>query len=383
MPTVGWIQETAWNRHSDAFPYEHDWKRAPVFCPICRRSFSDPASLSSHLGIDHPLALPMMRIGSEIGFTEFTVRDRQMLHDMEVLSTTAGSISVNGAAAIDVEPKHISANLAKRGNGHFRVLLRNARAVDGRQATTELTIHIIVPDDTALREIDRCFGRLLAVEHPLMAGVDEFLRVVPQTAAELAYAGALADYVVGVLIKEQDRNVGTIAPFDAFSDKFAVARRVLVDFATPLAQAIVAAIDFNLNRFEVNPRTTVPALATAHQFFASLSVTGRIPPNAAASIASPTNFPACPVDDATSAILVAMSKFPQVVGIEEQAASLPGIGKHPLSEFDLAKIATLKAGSALLLGKKSHAIHHLRRVAHDFHFGAWAKTQLENFSGNE
>ena len=88
MPTVGWIQETGWNRQSDAFPYRHDWKPEPMRCPLCTKSFIDRAELSIHLGVDHPLKLPILRIGGNVGFTAYIVRETYVLKDLEVYSAT-------------------------------------------------------------------------------------------------------------------------------------------------------------------------------------------------------------------------------------------------------------------------------------------------------
>ena len=105
MPTLGWIQDSASDRRTDAFPFQHDWKPEPIHCPLCALVFMDRAALSSHLGVEHPLKLPMLRIGGEVGFTKFTVREKCVLEDVEVFSTTACRLSTNGAEASAITPK--------------------------------------------------------------------------------------------------------------------------------------------------------------------------------------------------------------------------------------------------------------------------------------
>jgi hypothetical protein len=383
MPTVGWIQETTWNRHADAFPFTPDGKSEPVACPLCKRSFVDRAALSSHLGVDHPLKVPMLRIGTETGLTRFTVRDLTLLDDVEFFSTTTCGVSTNGGAETALQPKRLASHFRATGNAQYRVALRNDRALDGRQAESEVEVRVVVPDQGLIRKIDEAFQKELAVDRPTMTDVDRFLRGMPSDAAARDYAGALADYVVGMLVKEQDAAAGTVAPFDIFKNKFASARRVLVDFTTPVARAVVATIDFNLNYFVHEARTTVAQLRSGHRFFASFSASGASPANVSSADANRALIPACPIDKVTGVILSTLAQFPRTVGHQDLTAALPNFGKAPLSEYDLAKIHALKAGASVLMADKPSALNHLRQIQHDYHFGAWASIQLENLSNNE
>src|ERR1035437_591341 len=380
MPTVGWIQETGWTRQTDAFPPVHDWKPDPTRCPLCPRMFVDSVELSTHLGVDHPVKLPILRIGRLVGLNAYTVREPEMLREVEAYSATECRLSTNGGQTKTCPPKQLGSQRRALENAQHHIWLSNAREVDGRQAEAELEIRVVIPDGEILKQIDSLFLKELAIDRPTMADVDRFLRTAPHDMAAAEYTGALADYVVGILIKEQDRSAGTVAPFDAFTDKLGSARRVLADFNSPLSRAVVAAINFNLNHFTLAAPTSVELLHPAHRFYASFSVSGAMPEAIAKTDSRRAALPACPIDKATNVILHALAQFPHIPGYEELKAELPGLENTPLSEYDLAKISTLKAGAAVLLGKKEAALHHLRRIEHDYHFGAWATTQLENLS---
>jgi hypothetical protein len=346
-------------------------------------SFTDRAELASHLGVDHPLKLPLLRIGGSIGFSAFTIRENDVLKDLEIFSATECTLSTNGAAAKAVPLKQIGKELLTSGNAQHRLVLRNDRKIDGRQAESEIEIRVAIPDDKTLAQIDGVFLKVLAIEHPTMADVDRFLRDAPQSPVANDYTGALADYVVAILLKEQNPAAGTTASFESFKGKFVASRRVLMDFKSSLARAIVAVIDFNLNHFTPTAPTSVAELQAAHRFFATFSATGGMPVAVSGVDAKQRIVPACPIDKATHVILSALTQFPQLPGYDEENTALPGFGSIPLSEYDLAKVSTLKAGAAVLLGKKAAALHHLRRIEHDYHFGAWANTQLENLTKHE
>lgn len=342
--------------------------------------FVDAAELSTHLGIDHPVKLPILRIGRLVGLNAYTVREMEMLKEVEAYSATECRLSTNGGPTKNYPPKQLGKQLLALGNAQHRVWLSNDREIDGRQAAAELEIRVVIPDGEILKQIDSLFLKELAIDRPTMADVDRFLRTAPRDTAATEYTGALADYVVGILIKEQDRAAGTVATFDAFKGKLGSARRVLADFHSPLSRAVVAAIDFNLNHFTLAAPTSVELLHPAHRFYASFSVSGAMPTAIGKTDSKRAVLSACPIDKATNVILNALAQFPQIPGYEELKAELPGLENTPLSEYDLAKISTLKAGAAVLLGKKEAALHHLRRIEHDYHFGAWAATQLENLS---
>lgn len=380
MPTVGWIQESGWDRLSDAFPFQNNWKPEPIKCPLCARSFLERAELSTHLGVDHPLKLPMLRIGNRVGFSACVVREANALKDMEVFSATECLLSTNGGKSTTVPPGQLARRLLGAGNAHHQIRLRNDREIDGRQAEAELEIRVAIPDPEILKQIDAAFLKRLAVEHPTITDADHFLHAVPKDPVVADYRGALADYVVGIIIKEQDRAAGAVAGFDAFKDKLGSARRVLADFDRPLSQAVLAAIDFNLNHFTPAAPTAVELLRAAHRFFASFTVSGSMPKAITPADRRRDVVAACPIDRATNAILEALAEFPRVPDLDRSEAVLPGLEGVPLSEYDLAKISTLRAGAAVLLGKKEAAQHHLRQIQHDYHFGAWANTQLENLS---
>jgi hypothetical protein len=382
MPTCDWIRESAIERHDDASPFYHT-KPDPVACPLCRIEFADRIELSSHLGISHPLKMPMLRLGRHLGLARYTIRDEVTLRDCETFSCTGCGVSTNGAAEQLFSPEVIGRHLAKSKNAHHRILLRNERALDERYAETEIEVSVSIPSPALLNQIDESFRATLAVEHPVMGDVDKFLRACPDEISAKDYAGGLADFVVGILLKDQDSQGGALRPFTEFKGKLSSARHILVDFGRPLARAVVGVIDFNLNHFSAAAPRYVPALRFAHGFFRAFTQVDGVPSAQPPVAAVKGLTPACPLDRVSSGILTAVAEFPRFSGHDDRKDGLPGLENSPLSEFDLAKINTLKAGAALLLGNREAAVHHLRRLADDLHFGSWATTQLERLSDHE
>jgi len=381
MPTVGWIQEGDIDRISDAFPFKKE-KKQPVLCLLCGRSFLDDAALKTHLGVDHPLKQPIIQVGREIG-TQFVVRERAALESVSLIHTTNCTFTEGAAAPEVMRPEVVLQRLSKARNTDYRILLRNERDLDGHAADVEVAIRVAIPDAALCAKVDQLFASLLAVERPTVEAVTCFLHESPDEPAVRDYAGALADYVLGILIKEQDASVGTIADFPAFKAKFSSARHVLIHFHSPLAEAVLAAIDFNLNNFSPDPHLNVPTLNAGHRFFAPFFTAGYKPSIPRKKATVKTSGAACPVDHLTSAILKFVESFPQGPNADLAEGFVANGSKYPVSEFDRTKISTLLAAAAILAGDKAKALPHLRRIVHDYHLGAWATKQLENLASND
>lgn len=376
MPTVGWVLETNEERITDAFhcafvPPQPE----PVECPLCRVMLLGANALEAHLALEHPVRRPLLRVGGLLNAVRLRVNSSATLQDVAALNCTSLEIATNSAGFERLEPAQLAERLQTVGNAHHRIRLHNRRALDAREAVVEVEITVAIPSETILAEIDSAFLGILAVDAPTLRDVDRFCQVIPQEPAARDYAGALADYVIGLLTKTQDRAAGAQRPFDVFKEKFSSARHVLADFPRPVPRAVVAVIDFNLNRFSDIVPMAMPQLRSGHRFFSALAP-ARPMPDVERAEATCRMDAVCPIDPCTAAILDAFEAFPKVPAIDEPTGLLPGFGKLPVSEFDQAKVRALKATGAIVFGERVIARGHLRHLQHDVRFGSWARRIL-------
>ena len=106
-----------------------------------------------------------------------------------------------------------------------------------------------------------------------MYEVEAFVKSVPQHGASREYSGALADYAIGVLLKEQEPTSGIVGSLHEHKDKFMSALEVLSGLSRPVARAIESAIAFNLNAWDrLQPPAELPAFIYATEFFNELCV---------------------------------------------------------------------------------------------------------------
>jgi hypothetical protein len=188
----------------------------------------------------------------------------------------------------------------------------------------------------------------------------------------------LGDYVIGLAIKERHPDAGVHLGFEHYKEKFTVALEILKHFRRPVARAVSAAINLNLNNFAVMTTSSrLPVLSTAFALFRAI-VSGKEPPPQA-SEANSSRAPVCPVDIVTHRILKAAQRLtserkphPMVAADLEELARWV-----PLSEYDAAKIHVLCAIVHTRLGDIENANRHRRAIQFNFLFEKWAQAGLE------
>jgi hypothetical protein len=378
MPTVGWILEDAVERFwENPYPPEH-YVAPAIPCPYCQRHFTSSCELFDHLGLNHPLGIPVLMVQSQTMPSEFSIRTVLEAADISALNCTSSEIRKNGGAWRSLPFSRMVALLAAERSSTCELRLVNERVIDDNRATEHFTARFRIPSADALNGIDKAFVRRLAVEHPRMADVDSFRTVCPNEAAAQDYASALGDYVIGVAIKERHPDAGAYLEFEHYKGKFTAALAVLEDFHRPVARTVSAVINFNLNNFRSPPiASRLPVLNAAFVLFRAVAKCKE--PPAHSLVAEPQRADVCPVDIFTHRILSAAQRLMSsrkphpMLGDELDELA----GRQPLSEFDAAKIHVLAAIARLRLGDAAEAERHLRALQFDYLFRSWALEKLD------
>jgi hypothetical protein len=240
-------------------------------------------------------------------------------------------------------------------------------------------LRVAIPSEDELAEVDRAFVRHLAIDRPSTREVEAFAAQVAPLASARSYAGGLADYVHGVLVKEGSDFGGATLPFEAFEAKFTRALVELADHASrPVAASVVAATRLNLNelvspvpesgdvRFDDCVRTLRGLVAS------SSNALDRIERAGLAAVAL------CPIDRDTNTI-VAANELLKTVGLDAvRTEELEDRADDAsLSPQDRFKLRALIANAFVQAGKPDGARRHLEALSHDGVFGGWATRALE------
>lgn len=382
MPTVGWIFEDAVERIGESLDALESNRHPVVACPYpgCGRQFKNSDELSQHLGLEHPLNIPVLQIQSHSMPSEFSVRAPFSHGDVALLNCTACEIRFDAGEVQSITPDLLPELLAAQCSSICELRLINERALDRNQAAANFVARFRIPAEQTLQAIDDEFVRRLAVEHPRIADVEAFRTACPDDVAARDYASALGDYVIGLAIKERHPDAPVYADFEIYKEKFAGAIAVLKEFHRPVSLAVTAAISFNTNNFSVAPSAHLPVLNSAFLFFGAIA-TGNEPRTHSAT-AGTQSAPICPVDITTHRILEATQRamtnrtpHPMVADDLESLSR-----RKPLSEYDAAKVRAVFAYVLTRLGKLEEAESQLRRLQFAAPFESWAKSQLESLT---
>lgn len=380
MPTTTWIQETVEDRYWEG--RETVGRPAPpVFpCAVCGREFDTSDGRSWHATEAHPLARPMLYLGDRAAPSEVVLRKPLAEDALSIGSCTSARVALDGRDVDGVEPAELVGLVAALRSAHVLIELENHRAADDADVRATYVFRVAVPEPEELAAVDRAFVDHLAVDLLSTRDVEAFAGTVAGLSTARAYAGALADYVHGVLVKEGTERGGATLPFGAFPAKFNRALAELSDHVErPVPAAVVGAARLNLNDL------VTPVAATGDR---RLDACAKTLHDAAAMVREPTitdrdggvsAVPLCPIDSDTDFVLIAH----QAIVVEDTSAEVAGelenrVEDATVSATDRSKLRVLATLAFLRRDDRRRARRHLEALAHDEVFGAWAERALES-----
>ena len=384
MPTVGWIAEDAMERFAEARHRPLAAIRLPsaIACPACGRAFPTLAALAEHVSRSHPLDLPVLYMLGQPLLREHVVRAPLALHDVAAAPCTYCEVRADGGPAQRLSPDAFREWWAQATDGTWSVRLVHERPVDGSRAVASYELRFRIPDPDALDHIDELVRHALVRDPLRVYDVERFHRDLPDNAAAREYGAALGDYAVGILLKER-RTTRSQAGLDEFASKMRGALDTLCHFDRPVALAVCASIQFNLNSFlhRTRAETGVVELGAGFRFFRQITspATDYVDDGVVARAESTTELPICPVDAVSHRLLAACGRLADAgLPSHEIDALLQLADEHPVTEQDFVKIRVICAEGWLRLGRSAEAIPLLRSLQHTPGFREWARSHLPN-----
>ncbi|MGY6638076.1 MAG: hypothetical protein ACXIUO_13160 [Erythrobacter sp.] len=218
-----------------------------------------------------------------------------------------------------------------------------------------------------------------------MDDVDAFIRQTENLSVS-EYRTAMAEYVIGVLVKDGDAATGIRVVSRNYSARYEGALGVLQEFARPLPRLICGLIRFSRNDFALGHlvETRFGLLDRANAQLSPLAHKGGVwSAFSTDESGGVQKFSICPVDNGSAAILFkaaqlrAISRWSQTFEAQLVAeADVPDLDPE-----DRQKLYALWAAAAIRLGKQESALSPLRNLAGSYCFGQWADAILEEIEG--
>jgi hypothetical protein len=384
MGFIDWICEPnaeVRGQHLDLLRAEEPVEVPTFDCPFCDASFKDTPALFEHTQLKHPLSLPLLSLDGALATSELVIRNSINGKSIGLQNCSRLEVATPDQGFQAIDENEFRLLISKQRCGRIRVRLWNERASDATHACSDHQLDFRIAAAGDLAEIEARFVETMR-SHPISVASSkvfwEACRLPEGSTGARDYANALANYVIGLSIK-QGHDKDAHLPFDEFKSKFMMALGVLGNFDAPLAFAVSHVIRFSLNDFSnwEQAEAAVPGLGAAARFFESPSrvMVGKpVPRRLALSHAAK-----CPVDDLTERIVDAALMVMEHRFSDPALATLlpPLMDWSPLPEYDRQKVRVLMATYLTGLGRMDEADAHLRALRSDLKFGTWAAAFLD------
>jgi hypothetical protein len=288
-------------------------------------------------------------------------------------------LSNDGLSFSSIEPQELREALTHAGSDRLWLRLGNRFDAKAQPVHTDYDLTFQVYEANALSEIDKIFVEHLGRDGVHLDDVHRFLRHSEQFSAS-EYAAALAEYVVGILIKDADPSTGVSVAERDYRARLNGSLRILEQYDRPLGRLICALIRFSGNDFDASrmSATGFELLDSANAQFATLAKGGRDFSLPAKANWGGKKVSVCPIDNGSDMVmrqadrLASLARWsPDLQQQLEAESDLPD-----LDPLDREKIWVLWAQAASRLGKVESALHPLRMLAGNYCFGHWADEML-------
>jgi hypothetical protein len=352
-------------------------------CPFCGSHFETQTELLEHLSGAHRGDRPVLLLHGREPDRHHQVGYRLRKHAIILQNCTSVRACVNGGASIRLPSNHIAGLLADELDAIIDLELENKFDASAEPIRQLYRLIVLVPSKHHLDEVDRAFVEHLGRDAPHMAQVANFLQDSRCDGIAADYGDALATYVRGVLIKDQDSNTGvSLRPAEA-RELYGDALARLREFPRLLPNVVCGLIRFALNDFSASAHPT--GVTRLDQVVAVLApLLGKKGP----AVQRPTSADAlrtvalCPVDHGVDRVLrlgdslAEQRRWGRVLQEECRDAAAASTLEPP----DRQKILALWAARALQLQSTEQAAEPLRQLRATYPFGHWAEEKLEEFA---
>lgn len=254
MPTLGWIQETAWDRLLERGSDNASVINPEYPCRICGEVFSSISARDQH-EVNHPVLNPTIFIdGKEICSEHLLVTSP--LTPGGVFIRNVDYLTVNGVAyrsSIDMLDK-----ISEFSSAFLNVQYGNEKI------KRQLKITVRIADAEELKCVDEAFIQCFEVMGLNDAAILAFTQKVQGLQSVQAYSDGMVRYIQGLMAKD---NRSESAKFEEFIQRFNQATSSLRSYETALAHAIRSVVDFNRNDFSAVANSGIVLLDSILGFF--------------------------------------------------------------------------------------------------------------------
>jgi hypothetical protein len=379
MPTFGWVHEDAWEGFlAGTEPaFEPGPPGPPTFaCPFCSLVLNRISDLQQHLASNHSIARPALLIDGKESEAVLTVRKRYSAANYLIVNATAVDLTVDSRHEPNIQPFELTHKLAGLSQATVHVILANSSEPLAPPVTSKYRIAFRIADPKVLGQVERAFYERLMDSSLTVSSISDFLADERCSGSGSDYAEGLAEYVLGVLVKEQPEGQDIGSSIARYRELFRASLQRLSPHRRPFAELLCAVMRFAINDFSKDHIDTGFWELNA----ATMMLKG---PEQSSLVVQPITSPSrrrvCPVDHGTGRILalavrlLGQDRWGAILG--EECRQIADAGT--LDIMDRQKALALWALTALRLGALQEASVPLAQLSATYPFSIWANPCLE------
>lgn len=379
MATFGWVREDgmdAFFEGTDRVPDPGPAPEPTYSCPFCKAVVGDRRALQDHVSDHHRVERPLILLWGTEPSQHRVIRVPLRKSEIIVANVTSAQVAVDGMPFQTVALNKLAQQVSDLRQAEVFLRLSNSSQVNAAPVTTSYTLSIRIAETRDLKEVERAYDEVIMSAPISRASIRRFLADPRSTGAGSEYAAGLADYSLGVLLKERPETEALTTPFARYRELYSSAVQRLTDFDRPLARLVGDVIRFALNDFSrTTTETGFQELDIANGLLKDPSQDLRLPVDEDGVRRS-----VCPIDHATSRVLNLaghMSKqtrwSPILDGECREIAN-----SELLDASDRQKALAIWAVAAWRLSAKQSAIEPLRQISATYPFSTWAESYLKS-----
>ena len=378
MPTVGWIREgdvDAFFEGTEVIPDPSPSNEPSLSCPFCGSMFLNQSEFHDHVYAKHRVERPFIILRGQEPSKHVVIRSPLEMSEISVSNTSYAKVCLDGVGPQQVSTDELREIITVSSQVELKLELFNATEHKAEPVVTPYGFSFRIAEREDLKRVEQAFKEILVSDAITRNSISSFLADKKTQGSGKEYASGLADYCLGILIKERPEGENLTTPFSRYRELYGRAFDVLKDFPRPLAHLISCIIRFALNNYEDNGlRTGYWELDLVTELLSNPTST-----SVQQSLENTTRRPVCPVDHGTGRMLdlakrlVAQPRWSPVLDDECRMIAHSDL----LDATDHHKAFAIWAASAWRLGSTESAVEPLEQIAGIYPFSRWASKYLE------
>jgi hypothetical protein len=379
MPTFGWVREDALEAFlsgTEKVP-ELAAPATRIFkCPFCSTTLTTSRLLQDHIASHHRIERPILLVGGVEPADDQIIRVPHPPRDFVTTNSTSVAFTVDGQKRPPISSEELARELSELRMNGVTVSLSNCSERMAAPAVSIYNLRFRIASRAELQRVERVFMNNMVDGNLSLQLVDKFLADPRCSGPARDYAEAMANYVVGVLIKERPDGQYLTLPYSRYRELFGAALDAMAPQDRPYARLLCAIIRFALNDFS----TVYPDAGFWELDLATSMLRG---PTFYATFTKEADresrVKACPIDHGAARILefaVRMSEQNRWSAIRQDECRQVA-RSEAMDNLDREKALAIWAVTALRLDAKQAAAEPLAQLSATYPFGRWAGPLLE------